>query len=219
MNPTRRYAALGGILALVLVLAGCRDAPDPEVEPVTAGEATPDPEPEPEPEPDPEPEPQADPLAIPADPAGLDVAYLHRVVQALFAADTQLLRHQITTRQRDEEWHAWLAALYAPEEHEFRISFFDDVISQNWDVYLPPEEVQELTVREVNEVITARLDCVFLEVVYRQGGFLADHAEWAPAHVTIVPHHGQADPARNPTPWWFVDWLTYEGEEPVNRCA
>lgn len=63
--------------------------------------------------------------------------------------------------------------------------------------------------------MTARLDCVLVEVVYRQRGFLADHAEWAPAHVAIVPHHAQAEPTRNPTPWWFVDWPTYN----VNRCA
>ncbi|HVM00798.1 MAG TPA: hypothetical protein VM324_16025 [Egibacteraceae bacterium] len=202
-------------MALVVALASCRGAPEPEVESL----ATPTPTATPTADPSPEATPEPDPLAIPDDPAAIDAAYLLGVLNALFAAESDRTRHQLTTRRRDDEWHAWLAALFNPEGRDFQIGFFDQ-LEQNWHLFRPVEEMEDITVGEITQVISAGPDCVFVEATYRSGAILTGEPEWEPIHVGLVPHHGEADPARNPTPWWFVRRSTYaEGAEPENPCV
>ncbi|HVM13715.1 MAG TPA: hypothetical protein VM287_05220 [Egibacteraceae bacterium] len=215
----RTLAVVAAILGLGLALAACGDASGPEGEPVATASPSPTRAPEPAPAPEPIPEPEPDPLAIPDDPAAIDEAYLLGVLNALFAAETERTRHQLTTRTRDDEWHAWLVALYNPEGRDFQIGFFDQ-LEQNWDLFRPVEEMEDMTVGEVTQVISAGPDCVLVEATYRSGAILTGEPEWEPLHVGLVPHHGEADPARNPTPWWFVRRSTYaEGAEPDNPCA
>lgn len=218
MSLGKRFVALAGALVVVLALAGCRDAPDAEVEPLATASPSPSPTATPTPEPEPE-EPEPDPLAIPEDPAAIDEAYLLDVLGALFSAETDRIRHELTARERDDEWHAWLAALYTPDQHDFQIRLFDQ-IAPTLDSYRPVDEVEDISVAGITSVITATPECVFVEVPYRRAAILPGEPEWEPAFVSLVPHDGQADPARNATPWWFIRWVTGgPGGAPENPCA
>lgn len=151
--------------------------------------------------------------AIPDDPAEIDAAYLDRVLAALFHVFGDAQRKKVATGQVMPADLLPLRAISNDPDFETRARLFATTPVGNRRDYREPIGDRRVT---VTRVISARPDCVVVEVSFDFSPILVDPPPPTTAYLTLRPTQPGADPDDvNRTPWS----ISNEDTEPEDRCA
>jgi hypothetical protein len=151
--------------------------------------------------------------AVPAEPAKIDAAYLNRVLGALFHLFGDAQRKKVATGQVLPADLLPVRAISNDPDFETRARLFATTAVGDRGDYREPIGDRRVT---VTRVISARPDCVVVEVTFDFSPILVDPPPPTTAYLTLRPTQPGADPANlNPTPWS----ISNEDTEPEDRCA
>lgn len=203
-------------LTLALSLAACQRA-EPDVPAATLAEALPSQlaAPEPSPSPSPTPSPTPDYTV----PAVIDAAYTERVLDVLYAVETEAVREMIQSGAITDRATALVRAAYVPEFADFRTSTYQDEVDAGWPgVRRPPGDGGF----SVDAVLTAQPACTFVAGRQDASQVLETPTELpGVSYVQLVPKVEGVDPeGLNPTPWMIASSLYRpDGSVPEDPCA
>ena len=195
-----RVAVAGCMLAVAL--AGCSSDGDPAPATATLGTAPPV-------------TPATDPYAV---PPVIDAAYVNRVLEALDAANGDVLRMVVESKTIPREALDRLDALYLGEFLQIQRDLLAADLQSGF-ANLRSDPANQTTT--VTELVTADPDCIFAQVrrdyspvVLRTNPSL--DTQW----VMLRPLDPSRDPNNyNPTPWIYTyDGFQPDGTAPPNRC-
>lgn len=140
-----------------------------------------------------------DPFAIPEDPADIDVAYVQRVVNALYEVDAMASEQFVRSRSVSDEGVGLLDDIYVGEALDAQITGWNDIVhDENRLANVRPGS--PILINEVSSLLTARQECLFLEVTrdYSQALLQAPPPRQVFLGLELVQPVAES---KNPTPW------------------
>jgi hypothetical protein len=155
------------------------------------------------------------PFAI---PAVIDEAYVERVLNALNKIEGDAARVIVREQAVVPEAAAILRAVYLRAELNDQLRLWNDAIEKGLDALRDPPGDRRTA---VHRVLSARPECIFVEVRDDYSAVLDAPQPPAPNFFALAPRSAEQDAAaRNPTPWMIsLDQVSSDGAPPVNPCA
>lgn len=156
-----------------------------------------------------------DPAVVPENPAEIDEAYVQAVVDALFAVDAQATKIFVETKRLETEAIDILRAIYLPEEVDRQVNIWGQDLALRGDELLPGE-----LHNDVERVISARADCVYVAVESDYSEVTTRVAPLLMNYLGLIPKSRNDDPAGlNPTTWMmFMNGVNEDGSQPTDPC-
>ena len=192
-----RFTAL--VLALAVGVAGCRSRDDdgPVAEARGTGTTTPLTTATTAP---------ADPYAV---PATIDAAYVQRVLDALDRIDAEVFAEALAARQVTALVTLRLRSMYNPEELDRQVHALQIQLGRDLSVFKNPPGMRRTVVKRV---VTARPDCILVEVEFDNTNLLKNPRPSPPTYLGLEPTAASSDPSNlNPTPYSiFLETVDFE---------
>jgi hypothetical protein len=212
-----RTRSLALVLAAALLLTACQRG-EPEVPAATLAEAiTPEPV-DTAPSRSPSPSPSLPPVDYSIPPV-IDAAYAERVLDALYAIETEAVREMMRSGAITDRATNLVRAAYVPGFADFRTSTYQDEVDSGWPGVLPTPGDGGFS---VDTVLSASAPCTFVGGRRDATQVLVAPTELpGVTYVQLVPKVEGADPEQlNPTPWMIASSLhRFDSSVPEDPCA